>query len=389
MIKHVFSTSFTVSLQDVLDHGARNHFTTQQVVETLNLMIGVPIALESRDGRKLYVTRNGDTLFLIADRNILTWVHDRDWLSSYAKTPCFQAFSTFSELSHHMTEYKDIFTEFFETVVRRQDAEGIRLYNLLSPTVQNEIVKVILQALEDKVENEWIDWAVKNLYKDDIVQRPPHGWVYLLDKSPAKVVHGEFVFLDTTEEQHQQQQGGGEASAVEDDDTTSEDHGAPAFVQRYITDNPLKRYAYVKNGAFKIRDVSKDESLIKDQKGKTTGMSCTSYRSSELLHIMWKLGGRFPVEAPPTTEKKLANAYAQLVQAPKKLLQQLFNSSVSNATMKKTWTEFSSSTPVPKSGEEDRLKFFLYHVLVKRNDLCPVLQQLFEEHGLLAKPPRS
>ena len=385
MIKHVFSTSFTVSLQDVLDHGARNHFTTQQVVETLNLMMGVPIALESRDGRKLYVTRNGDTLFLIADRNILTWVHDRDWLSSYAKTPCFQAFSTFSELSHHMTEYKDIFIDFFEKVVSRQDSEGVRLYKLLSPTVQNEIVKVILQALEDQVENEWIAWAVKNLYKDDIVQRPPHGWVYLLDKSPAKVVDGEFVFLDTEEEQ---QQGGEEASAMEDD-LTFEDHEAPAFVQRYITDNPLKRYAYVKNGAFKIRDVSKDESLIKDQKGKTTGMSCTSYRSSELLHILWKLGGRFPVEGPPATEKKLAKAYAQLIQASKKLLQQLFTNSVSNATMKKTWTEFSSSTPVPKSGEEDRLKFFLYHVLIKRNDLCPQLQQLFEQRGLLTKPPRS
>jgi len=387
MVKEVFSTRYSASLQDVLDRGSLQQFTPQQVVETLNLMIGGPVPLESRDGRQLYMTRNGDTLFLVEDRNILTWVHNKNWLSSYAKTPCFQTFATFSELTKTMTNYAPFLSDFLETVVRQRNPEGIRLYGLLSTTVQEQVVKVVLDALNHNVKNEWIEWAKVHLFKKDIVQRPPHGWVYLLDKSPAIVVDGEFVFLETPEDEHEAPT---EAQQAEEEDSTTENHQDPAFVLRYITNNPFKRYAYVKDGTFKIRDVRKDETLIKDLKSKTTGMSCISFRSSELLHMMWILGGRFPVEVPPATSpKKLVKAYQELSTASPIELEQYFEKNTKNETTKKTWEEFSNATPVPPSDRDARTRFFLYFLLVKRNDLCPLLHALFEEKGLLTKPPRN
>lgn len=381
MVKDVFATTFSTTFQHILDR-AGNEFTARQVVETLNLMTGVPIPLESRDGRKLYLTRSGDTLFLIADRNILTWVRNKNWLSSYARTPSFETSVTFPELSRTATDYRDIFMGFFEKVVKRRDAEGVRAYGLLSQTVQNEVVKVILEALNSGVDSEWVQWAVENLYKGDIIQRPPHGWVYLLDKSPVQVVDGEFVFLDT---QDGPQQEGPEQE--QDTNTSSEDHNDPAFIAQYITNNPLKRYAYLKDGTFKIRDVKKDMAKIKDQKSKTKGMSCTSFRSSELLHILWELGGRFPTTAPPAEPKKLAKAYQELSNAAKKDLERIFERTTANETSQKTWTEFSTATPVAKTESDARLRFFLYYVLVKRDDLCPLLLQLFQARGLLTKPP--
>lgn len=388
MVKDVFSTRYSTTLQHVMDRGAEENFTPQQVLEALNMMMGGPVPLESRDGRQLYLTRNDDTLFLIEDRNILTWVRDKNWLSSYAKTPCFQVFSTFSDLTKTLTDYEPVFTSFFENIIHRRDAEGIRLYGLLSKTVQEEVVKVLLEALNRKVKNDWVEWAVAHLYKKDIVQRPPHGWVYLIDKSPAMVVDGEFVFVETSDQQEVPVEV--EEALEEEQDATTEDHQDPAFVLRYVTNNPFKRYAYVKDGTFKIRDVRKDESLIKDLKSKTTGMSCISFRSSELLHMTWSLGGRFPTEAPSSTSsKKLAKAYQELSTASHAELKVLFEKNTKNETTKKTWEEFSTATPVPKIEHDDRLRFFLYFLLVKRNDLCPLLQNLFEEKGLLTKPPRN
>lgn len=382
MIKDIFSTTFSVSLAHIMDRGSQHKFTLSQIVETLHLVMGVPIPLQSRDGRKLYLTRNDDTFFLIADRNVLTWVHNRNWLSSYAKTPSFEAFATFSDLSRTMTDYRPIFTDFFETLVQKRDPEGVRLYWLLSVTVQNEVVKVILQTLNDRVESEWVQWALQHLYKDDIVQMAPHGWVYLIDKLPAMVVDGEFVFVDKESAQQQQQQEPNVVAAV---DSTTEDHESAEFIAKYITNNPLKRYAYLKNGTLKIRDVQKD---AKDQKSKTTGMSCTSHRTSDLLHIMWNLGGRFPAAPPPVTApKKIIDAHRQLSNASKKDLDAIFETLTSNDTSKKTWQEFSTITPVPKTERENRIRFFLYYLLMKRTELCVLLQRLFVERGLLTKAP--
>ena len=390
LVRELFSTTFLLPFADVVEQGSLRGFTTQQVVETLHLMMDVPIPLQSRDRRNLYLTRDGDTLFLVADRNVLTWVRDKDFLSSYAKTPCFDTALSFSALSTRLTDFEGFFIPMLEGIVRRRDDEAVRYYSLLSPKAQEEIVKVVVEVLDNPddaspLATEWVEWALKHLYKGVVVKRA-EGWVYLVDKSPAKVVDGQFVFLD--QDQEEKQQVVQEEEEQRQEDATTQDHDDPEFVARYITHNPVKRYGYVKDGVFKIRDVSKEQ-VAKDEKSKTSGMSCTSYRTSEVLSMLWLLGVRFPSSPPPADKKKLVKTYEDVVAASPEALRGKLDKLLKNETSRKTWKEFSEKIETADK-DDDAFRFFLFFQPkpMKRDDLCSLLLEKFRQQNLLVKPPR-
>jgi len=387
-VRQLFSTTFLLPFADVVEQASLQGFTTQQVIETLHLMMDVPIPLHSRDRRNLYLTRDGDTLFLVADRNVLTWVRDKNFLSSYAKTPCFDTALSFSQLSSRLTDFEGFFTPLLEGIIRRRNDEAVRYYSLLSPKAQEEIVKVVLEVLENPEDasplaTEWVEWALKHLYKGVVVKRA-ESWVYLLDKSPAKVVNGKLVFLDQDQDQDQE-----EKQQVIQEDATTQDHDDPAFVARYITHNAVKRYGYLKDGVFKIRDVSKEQ-VAKDEKSKTSGMSCTSYRTSEVLSMLWLLGVRFPSSPPPANKKKLVKTYEDVVAATStEALRGKLDKLLKNETSRKTWKEFSDKIETT-ADDDDVLRFFLFFQPkpMKRDDLCSLLLETFRQQNLLVKPPR-
>jgi len=386
-IKELFSNTWTLSFQEVVEKGSERDFTPRQILETLHLMMDVPLPLQSRDRRNLFLTRKGDTLFLVADRNVLTWVDHKNFLSSYAKTPSFVAGMSFSQLSTRMTEFENFLVPFFQQLVQRRDKEAIQNYALLSQTVQKEVVKVVLSVLEhpenaSPLAKEWVEWALQHLYKGVVVKKGT-DWVYFIEKNTAvKVVDGDFVYLEAETTQEEQEEEKQEQSA---DDMETEDHNDPAFILKYITQNPVKRYGYLKDGVFKIRDATKEH--VKDEKSKTSGMSCTSYRTSEVLYMLWLVGIRFPSSAPSSDKKKLVETFTKIQgwTASKTLREQL-DKLLQNETSRKTWMEFSNKVPV----QEASLQFFLYYQPkpMKREDLCSLLLESFREKDLLVKPPQ-
>lgn len=364
MIQNHFSNKgiFTCSFDNLLDEASEKAFTAQQMVDALNIIISTPIPFLSRDGRFLFLTRNGDTFFLVDNRNILSWVDKKIWLSSYAKLPTFDTGLSFQETVSSLLFYQTPFESFFTRLIRDKD---VSLYHLLPEKMKKDIILQILQGSE----NSWLEWVRDTVYKDQFIKND-EGVLIFKDKEKKKTFH--IVDGELQEEQ------GGEIVVPAGQTEGMTNHDDPAFIEKFITNNTYKIYAFLQKGTFKIRDVSRDESDITDLKKKTRGRACSSYRISQLLYFAWRLGLRFPT-VPPETPKKQQQLWEKINKATdQQLAKILANEAV--------WAEFVPYLKKEKPDVSTR-RFFSYYVQTTRTTLCKLLEELFASAKLLVDAP--
>jgi len=388
-IKTYFSDRFYFNFLDILQAGSENGLTRQQVVEALNIIISYPVPLESRDDRQLFLTRNGDRFFLIDDRRMISWVKKKDWLVSYAKTPSFDVGLTFEDMSDSLFYYQDFFDDFFRQLVENPGEECVSAYEQLPGPIQDAVLWEVVRSLRGEAPmsekgRAWVEWAVKGLFRDVLHEHPTHGWVKK---------DGSRVWRPTETEWEIAQQLAPAAAAADAPVVGAVvgaaaaavdvvDHDDPAFVERYVRDNRFKMYGFLRGKEFKIRDVSKDESTVKDLKSKTRGMSCGSYRLSDVLYFGWMLGLRFPATPPTASDPpKLRKSWDEVHAVPSKDIV----SFIRRNRKTDVWGEFVArfQKPVPPGVAE----YFACYSPLTRPALCDILINLFQREGILVPPP--
>jgi hypothetical protein len=382
-LKTYFRDRFLSDFLDILQAGSENGLTRQQVVEALNIMVAYPVPLESRDDRRLFLTRNGDRFFLIDDQQMISWVKKKDWLVSYAKTPSFDAGLTFEDMSEGLYYYHDFFNDFFGTLVENPGEECVSAYEQLPEPIRDAVLWEVVRSLRGEATvsekgRRWVEWAVKGLFRDVLYEHETHGWVKkdgARRLRPSTTEGGGWV-------QAQQAQQAVPVAAAVPAEAEAVDHDDPAFVERYVRNNRFKVYGFLRGKEFKIRDVSKDESTVKDLKSKTRGMSCGSYRLSEVLYFGWVLGLRLPMTAPSASDPPRLRKSWDVVRAvsPKNMV-----AFIRRDRKTDVWGEFVGRfpKPVPAGAAE----YFACYSPLTRPALCDILVGLFRKEGLLVPPP--
>ena len=392
-IKAYFSDRFYSNFMDILQAGSENGLTRQQVVEALNIIISYPVPLESRDDRQLFLTRNGDRFFLIDDRRMISWVKKKDWLVSYAKTPSFDVGLTFEDMSEGLFYYQDFFEDFFSQVVQNPGEECVPVYEQLPGPIRDAVLWEVVRSLRGEAPvsekgRVWMEWAVRRLFQGVLHEHPTHGWVKK-DGSRRWRPTGDGEWAEITQAVADAApaaipgaEAGTEAVAVVVP-ATETDHDDPAFVERYVRNNRFKMYGFLRGKEFKIRDVSKDESAVKDLKSKTRGMSCGSYRLSDVLYFGWVLGLRFPTTAPTASDApKLRKSWDEVRAVPSKDIVSFLRRNRKTDVWGEFVARFQKKVPPPGAAE-----YFACYSPLTRPALCDILVGLFQKEGILVPPP--
>jgi hypothetical protein len=162
---------------------------------------------------------------------------------------------------------------------------------------------------------------------------------------------------------------------------THQDHDDPQFIETYITNNPYKLYVFTEGKGFKIRDVRRNESEIKDLKSKTKGKECTSYPIAELVYFLWKLGERFPPKPLTDTKKTDTERWTDISTLP-------FPSLKTQLDKLALWKEFLALWRKDEPhGDDAMCRMFAYFYKFNRRFLCQRLLTYCQEKGLVVKPP--
>lgn len=377
-----FQERFSLDLESLLEIGRQQGFTNNQVIEALYWMMAQPVPIQYRDGRSLYVSRRGDFFFLVHDRVVATLVEDRSWLSYYARLPSFDTHEEFDRVNASLLLRRPFLEDFLSSLTEHRDEETVRLAQLLPSEVKEELLIGVLTVLNEAPKpgdaESWASWAAQHLFPGEIIEDTKTG-------KHVVVREDRMWELDPTTQRLRPVTAAGvvppkspekSALAPHPDTATGKpvDHDDPDFIRRYV--EPFRVYAFIDKGRFKIRDMRKSTEEIKDNKEKTRGKVCSSFRLSDLLYYLWRLGERFPTERPGKNGDEWDRLSA------------LSDEELAKAVEKKASIKNEFEAAIGKTlATPDLMRFFVFFGFQGKEELCDHLQEAFKARGILAPPP--
>lgn len=397
--------------------------TRREVMEGLVVITNTPVRIYYRGIQPMWLTSEGDTFFLIDDLRLLSFpaptslgehsTSIRTWPSSlwyYGVYPSFDLAIAFPAMVLQISRRFVYIQRILETLHRLVNYPGdfrvhyrYHLLRLLQSIpidiLETFVLKVMAQFHQDMsgvlvefIVNEFLktQWVVDasgrtihTLYgpsRPRIYDRTTKTWRDVDTRDETSTT--DAVTFVTTED-----------TSLPADMIRMTDHTAPAFRKRYIDENKYGIYGYVAKSVlhptFKIRDIRRtrdNPSLTavskKDKKYETIGKDCSSYKSYELLHFLFRLGLRFPISEADVPSADLRVKWTDLQTWTLDRLQNVI-------TPLPLWKAFVEECKdlVETTTERERLSFVAYYKYLRKEDYCQLLQQLLKEKLLLVDPP--
>lgn len=355
-------------------------FDQRQIMNALLHIVETPLPILQKDRRVMYLFRHGDVFYLLDDRfpPVLTTSTYCTWLQTYASKPSFNVSQSFQEILSSFLVHNDVLVPYLEAFFHMADPQ--ECWDTLPQRVQTQIIVVVLRVLQGyekstsdmSLSHVWIENALKSIFKNILnYNEEDKQWEYrtseasyVLDNDTHTTLVIDNIILDepVTEKTHQ-------------------DHDDPQFIETYVTNNPYKFYVFADGKGFKIRDVRRNESEIKDLKSKTKGKECTSYPIAELVYFLWKLGERFPTQPLTDTKKTDTERWRDISTLPFPSLKTLVNKLP-------LWNEFLGLLKKDETHSDEAMyRMFAYFHKFNRRFLCQRLFRYCQEKGLVVKPP--
>lgn len=385
-IQEYFYNRFSANFDTLCTYFADKNIPPNQVVDGLHVVMGTPIPIMRSDYRLMYLVHDKDIFFLVDDRFslVISKPSEWTWLQSYSHEPSFDTSLSFDVLLEEFVYYPQVLEPFLTDMMQIEDPLLLKeIWERLPWRIQEKVLVQIMRILEGHESivtdetRKWIDNALESFLRN-ILQKSEEGWEYkTVDASYEldKETHSRFIvkqiqidFLDIPPET----------------DDSVEDHDEVQFIDKYVTNNPIKLYGFMDAKGFKIRDVSKDEGQVKDLKSKTRGKECTSYSTAELLFFLWKLGERLPLEPFPDGKKTDRDRYENASQSSVAVLSALLKDI---SAWNEQFLNFMKKESLPIEDSTQRM-FFYFHKF-NRAFLCVRLKQKLLEQNLLVKPPKE
>jgi hypothetical protein len=355
-------------------------FDPRQIMNALLHIVETPLPILQKDRRVMYLFRHGDMFYLSDDRfpPVLTTSTYCTWLQTYASQPTFDVAKSFQDILTTFLLHDEVLVPFLDAFFHM--AEPQESWTSLPERVQTQIIIVVLRVLEGydaspsemSLSHVWIENALKSIFKESIrynqdekqwEYRTPDASYVLDDKTQTTLVIDNIILDEPVMEE------------------THQDHDDPQFIETYITNNPYKLYVFTEGKGFKIRDVRRNESEIKDLKSKTKGKECTSYPIAELVYFLWKLGERFPPKPLTDTKKTDTERWTDISTLP-------FPSLKTQLDKLALWKEFLALWRKDEPhGDDAMCRMFAYFYKFNRRFLCQRLLTYCQEKGLVVKPP--
>ena len=352
-------------------HESHPEYTLGQIIEALNVMMETPIRVHYH-GRHLFVVVRGEMIFLVGDRSLCHGNSvDVGLVARASLIPAFYTpVSPESLLMERWWTIRSVFSGFFKGLLdhvrKGHDEEAIRLWTSVFPSfLRDLVIEETLRALNQKGNHHdeifvaWTEWLAQHgLFRSNRGE-----WVYQPGKEKKKK-------KQDGEGGVQQKKGETEEEETQQPSPDRVNHDDPAFLERYVHQNPIKIYGFMDGTRFKIRDVSETKHVEGDGKKKTRGQACTSYRTSDLMAFLWRLGVRDPREPDKKNKIPIETIHKELKDS-------------------RIWLEFveNLTKTSSKKENEERLRFTEFFGSKKKPGLCTLLLQELTSHGLLVPPP--
>ena len=338
--------------------------TPRVVFEALMTMVDTPLPMVYRGVQLCYLSRNKDMFFLIDDVTLPQ--PQSPMMTYYAMNPSFSVGIGFDGVQQQLREQGNTILKIIKTIVQLVTRPGDhsehiqKLLQIIPLSWQQDVLLTWL--LTEPVPHPFTD-ALRSFFKTKA--NLAKGIHYLFPK-PMRFdpLSNTWVVGDTILEKKQ--------------DTV--DHSDPTFVERYITDNPYKLYAYYtqdKPDSLKIRDITDPGKIsTKDKKNETHGKHCFSYKLKELMYFFYIMGGQ---NMTPTNSDPLYSRYKESMTMSDKEVSKSVNPS---KTFQELLTMLGYKTATPSI-----TRFFFVYEKATKEYFCQQLTKLFQDKDLIVLPP--
>jgi hypothetical protein len=365
-IQKLFYKNTLWSLQDIIQQ--LPHYTKKQIIDTLLIMIDIPIKIKYFDGRVMFLNYSNDTFYINENRiQIPHNIKNQLWISDYSAYPAFNISNNFNTILEKLQNQNiSKLCQNLHKYHNKDPKQALKIFNMFSKNVKTHIFTQIAMKKNGNELYQWIrEQVLKNiLYIDnngDYILKQDNA-IFKFDQTQQKWIKTQNIKLNDSE--------------------NTIDHNSSDFIDKMITKNKYKIYGFYENGKFKIRDVSEFDSF-KDLKSATKGKDGMSYEIYEIVYFIHLINPQLPSDDCLNQEQIEYRNKLQTISI-KNLIVRLINQT-NDATFQKILKLLKKTEQTISKNE--LIFFILFCAAFKKKPLFEFLKNLMKNTNLIVLPP--